>query len=442
MGVCFLLLGLGAWLFFRDDPAPQTSDLLPRWSRLQDPANPLAQFCESVSDTLPFWGQIDDKKIREFEQGGSAAFLKYQHLIKSPIETWAWTDRDNMLTWHREDPVHFPIVGIQKYLEEKYELALRNNHQEEALICAIHLLKLGTGIAKAEGDHHRLDLATTLYVAGLKALKSAIQDPNTPAPVMRKALESLDQYSGPTSDDYAFALRICHVLAIKILETAKAQGAELLIQDSPFPTSRVPLLKRTLKPNRTLQWRATNTRETLTALEEGGALKAFLRGQEQIAAIRPMEANRNRWSYLADGNYAGKHFHIGWTTSTPTFLTSLMTSGAIRHALRIELALRLYEIDHHQFPASLNDLVPTYLPSVPSDPFSNAPMRWHKGKRTIYSIGTNLADDGGDVKPFTYLHELQDQPDIGIAIRSEKTSNPSGPPKPASSEDGPALNDR
>lgn len=382
----------------------------------------MAQFCTTASNAPLFWGRIGDKEIIEFEQSNSAAFQHFQQLINSPVETWAWTDQDNLLTWFKEDPIHLPISGIKNYLEAKHDLALTKDDQEEALICATRLLKLGTGIARAESNLNRLDFGTGIYFAGLKALDAAVRDLNTSTPLLRRSLNALYQHSGPTSDDYAFAVRHSHLLAVKILETAKAQGAEFIMQESPYPTSRVPLLKRAIKPNRTLQWRATNTREILAALEKGGALNAYLRGQEQIAAIRPMEADRNRWSYLADGNYAGKHFHIGWTTSTPTFLSTVMASTAIHHAIQIELALRLYQIDHHQLPASLNDLVPTYLSSVPLDPFSNAPMRWNKGKSLIYSIGTNLVDDDGDVKPFTYLHELLDQPDIGIAIPSKKTS--------------------
>lgn len=365
VGAFFLLLGLCAWLFFHDDPAPETSDLLPRWSRSQDPANPLSQFCTIASNAPLFWGRIGDKEIIEFEQSNSAVFQHFQQLINSPVETWAWTDHDNLLTWFKVDPIHLPISGIKNYLAAKHDLALTKDDQEEALICATRLLKLGTGIAGAESDLHRLDLGTDIYFAGLKALKA----------------------------------------------------------------------------NRTLQWRATSTREILAALEEGGALTAYLRGQEQIAAIRPMEADRNRWSYLADGNYAGKHFHIGWTSSTPTFLSTVMASTAIHHAIQIELALRLYQIDHHQLPASLNDLVPTYLSSVPLDPFSNAPMRWNKVTQVVYSVGTNLVDDHGDAKPLTYLHKLMDQRDIGITIASKNMSDTPGLPNPPSPEGGPALDD-
>jgi hypothetical protein len=37
--------------------------------------------------------------------------------------------------------------------------------------------------------------------------------------------------------------------------------------------------------------------------------------------------------------------------------------------LLCELAIRAYSIEHGQNPATLADLVPKYLPNVPSDPF-------------------------------------------------------------------------
>jgi hypothetical protein len=41
-----------------------------------------------------------------------------------------------------------------------------------------------------------------------------------------------------------------------------------------------------------------------------------------------------------------------------------------RRVTAVELAIRLYEIDHGSAPKNLESLVPTYLPAIPADPFS------------------------------------------------------------------------
>ena len=71
---------------------------------------------------------------------------------------------------------------------------------------------------------------------------------------------------------------------------------------------------------------------------------------------------------------------------------------AVDRMLEIALALHAYDLDHHEYPASLSQLTPTYLPVVPLDPFSNnQPLKYKRNGRTyiIYSIGPDAVDNGG-----------------------------------------------
>lgn len=53
---------------------------------------------------------------------------------------------------------------------------------------------------------------------------------------------------------------------------------------------------------------------------------------------------------------------------------------AARRAAALKLAARLYEAETGSLPASLNALVPKYLPAVPEDPFDNKPFRYRVSK--------------------------------------------------------------
>lgn len=75
---------------------------------------------------------------------------------------------------------------------------------------------------------------------------------------------------------------------------------------------------------------------------------------------------------------------------------------------RIAVALEIYRIDHGQYPATLEQLVPEHLRAI-LDPFSGGPFRYEikpDGTPRIYSFGCNLQDDGG------YPHQNSDQGDI------------------------------
>jgi hypothetical protein len=71
-----------------------------------------------------------------------------------------------------------------------------------------------------------------------------------------------------------------------------------------------------------------------------------------------------------------------------------------RRMAAVALACRLYQLDHGgRLAASLEQLVPDYLPCVPRDPLAagDAPLHYlaNRARPIIYSVGENERDDGG-----------------------------------------------
>lgn len=63
------------------------------------------------------------------------------------------------------------------------------------------------------------------------------------------------------------------------------------------------------------------------------------------------------------------------------------------------IALKRYQLKHGAFPEKLSELTPEFLASVPLDPVDGQPLRYRRnadGSFTLYSIGENGVDDGGD----------------------------------------------
>jgi hypothetical protein len=65
--------------------------------------------------------------------------------------------------------------------------------------------------------------------------------------------------------------------------------------------------------------------------------------------------------------------------------------------LQIALALAAYRVDTKRYPPQLADLVPKYLPKVPSDVFSGKPLVYRPTEDgyLLYSVGINGIDDEG-----------------------------------------------
>jgi hypothetical protein len=59
------------------------------------------------------------------------------------------------------------------------------------------------------------------------------------------------------------------------------------------------------------------------------------------------------------------------------------------------LALLAYEHEHGSLPDRLDELVPGELSQVPIDDFDGAPLRYSRERRRLWSVGTELRDEGG-----------------------------------------------
>lgn len=89
--------------------------------------------------------------------------------------------------------------------------------------------------------------------------------------------------------------------------------------------------------------------------------------------------------------------------------------GAVRTALGIER----HRLATGKFPDALDELVPTYLSSLPADPFDGRPVRYKRTEKgfVVYSIGEDAEDNGGNE---TNSAGLKYQPGTDITFTVER----------------------
>jgi hypothetical protein len=103
----------------------------------------------------------------------------------------------------------------------------------------------------------------------------------------------------------------------------------------------------------------------------------------------------------------------GWTNRIRDVFDNIADSGtvnvyadtiypldqAVYRLIQVEMAVRLYQIERDKLPDQLTDLVPNYLPSLPTDPFARGTQtfRYALSKRgfELWSTGPDRKDDGG-----------------------------------------------
>jgi hypothetical protein len=80
-------------------------------------------------------------------------------------------------------------------------------------------------------------------------------------------------------------------------------------------------------------------------------------------------------------------------------LRKAATAKTAQNVVITAIALRRYELRHHQWPDTLDELVPEFLKSVPTDSMDGQPLRYRRngdGTFLLYSVGENGKDDGGN----------------------------------------------
>jgi hypothetical protein len=106
-------------------------------------------------------------------------------------------------------------------------------------------------------------------------------------------------------------------------------------------------------------------------------------------------------SNIVEHHPAGrKHFAVlSWLGTERNYLLKLADAEAGRRLTITAIALKRYELAHNAYPASLNELVPIYLPKVPLDFMDGEPLRYKlrpDGSFLLYSVGDDGEDNGGD----------------------------------------------
>ena len=98
--------------------------------------------------------------------------------------------------------------------------------------------------------------------------------------------------------------------------------------------------------------------------------------------------------------------------ATQTILRSLATACAVER----------YRMAHGRLPATLEDLVPAFLPSIPTDPLTGKPLCYKPSESSsylIYGTGWDQTDNAGSsVTALTGLSSrLENQADWGVLVK-------------------------
>ncbi len=93
-----------------------------------------------------------------------------------------------------------------------------------------------------------------------------------------------------------------------------------------------------------------------------------------------------------------KQLTLGFQGEGRTLIARAAEAEAKRRLIVTAIALERYAIQHREYPKSLADIVPAFLPAVPEDFMDGKELRYRRledGRYVLYSIGLDCVDNGG-----------------------------------------------
>lgn len=123
--------------------------------------------------------------------------------------------------------------------------------------------------------------------------------------------------------------------------------------------------------------------------------------QQQLAAVGFVADEDDESFGWLNGEFELQYLFSQGVRSLEKIITKVLAAEAGRRLVVTAIALKRHQLRHQKLPTALAELVPEFLPAVPTDPADAEPLRYRlntDGTFLLYSIGKDGVDDDGDPK--------------------------------------------
>lgn len=271
----------------------------------------------------------------------------------------------------------------------------KQGKDKEALDEALHSVHIGQKIQEAQGGLIEHLVATNMKKAGLNAVQKIIPSTKLSSVELKQYAQELNQYYG-NENNFIRTLKIeYHAMSSMLDFLMVSNPAEAVTMFEEKESQELELNKKIkdkyyFQPNKTKLLFAEKIRTYIKSVNQSyGEIKTT--EMQQPAPTNP--------EISSEENAVGKYiFSIGSMQMPPLRLKMHQVYGDLSVAVtQAMLAIKAYKNDTNNYPASLNELVPDYLSSVPQDSFDRKPLKYSAAKKILYSVGEDLQDSGGSV---------------------------------------------
>lgn len=331
----------------------------------------------------PAWQWETPALARTLEQQG-AVIDNLRDLLEEKEQEW----EPRSPLWMIEDfggSAAWQTIQILKQAEAAY--LARRGQEEQAFLAAMDLVLLAHLLERLDCWPSFMERSLEMQERCAQSLAELLKQTQLGPDTLERLQEKEYRLWAPSVETLRKAMSGHYAFERKLL--LGPDGGE-----PPLPPGYIPARSGWLffKPHATLQLFAVSFRE----LQSESALTAFAR-QNQIT--QRLDRLGDKGGLLPGSNESGEAYfasRIGFYAALP----DRHCIARAQHAAVMTLfALRRYVVGEARMPQNAAELSPKYLPAPVLDPFSGEPLRFNLLRGLIYSVGTDLRDEGG--KPTT-----------------------------------------
>lgn len=379
-----LLAFLTLWVRSKDLPSPQDEDLKVQPARIATAENAFAGLQEAAQNLG--WADEQDALLKRIGQGAEVDPAAVRTVLVQNRQSLEALDK----ALERErlqvpqdlphDKTPYDIVAwrrLGQLLSLRAHSRAPGGDLRASLDDALKLLRFGHMVQGAQGNLLTYLVGGTLKSMALDQVRRSIAAPNASAGMLQPLVALLES-SRPQIASFRDCLRAEYAYMSSTIDAPKQAS---LRNDS--------MLSRYLyQKNATKKLYADRYRQIA---ESWGNPCSRLEPDPDPAAEK-----HQLLAAFWEPNIAGRTiFAIGQPSMKGALIGKCRLQSDLS-ATQVLVALRLYKTKRGELPASLEALVPDFLPSIPIDDLDGKPLRYSPQAGIVYSVGDNMIDDGGD----------------------------------------------
>ena len=430
-GLPLLLIAAALAIRGCDEPPPYDEDLKVKRLEIPDDQNALTLFLEAVEkvdipkrdtplasqanqQTKEGEGPQDERELfNEIADGRCWDGPFVERVLKDNAEALGLWEQGlaaphfqaiEVKTLADQIPQVFDYVNFGNLVSVRARAAAKREDYEAAFQDCMKLVRFGHRIEGDKGCLLEWLVGVTVKSTGDGLMRDLLPEGTLPPARLRHYASEVAKY--PADAGLADAFRNEYAVQVETLEgikSGKYDPSSLMLVTGAGP-ARGPGPLDSLGWNvlRVTSFRPHETRRTCAEAARS-RIESVSKPFKDMAPEDPALPDFRPAREALSGNLVGRMFCTMLLLTSGNVLQQKCRANVDLAATRILLALKAYKLEKGKLPATLAELVPDYLDSVPLDDYDGQPMRYNAAKKVVYSVGKDLKDDGGSTTRAEYV---------------------------------------